>query len=132
MDDALALEVELREVLGRLEELPADAFNERITLRDRINDLEAAIAAATPIDPDGLREELAELLERHLTLVGTRMNPSMAHGGLGLAGGIDPNFLHKANSRIDALTGIKEVEARILEIERLLESGPPTAHRPPE
>ena len=49
------------------------------------------------------------------------MNPSMAHGGLGPAGGIDPNFLHKANSRIDELTGIRDVEARILEIERLLD-----------
>ena len=38
------------------EELPADAFNERITLRDRIIELEAAIAAATPIDPESLRE----------------------------------------------------------------------------
>ncbi|NNF88213.1 MAG: hypothetical protein HKM97_06780, partial [Acidimicrobiia bacterium] len=70
--------------------------------------------------------------ERYLDLVGTRMNPSMAHGGLGLAGGIDPNFLHKANSRIDEMTGIKDVEARILEIERILDSGPPTAHRPPQ
>jgi hypothetical protein len=131
MDDALALEVELQGVLEQLKELPVDAFDARITLRSRIIELEAAIAAATPIDPKSLREELAELKERHLELVGTRMNPSMAHGGLGLAGGIDPNFLHKANSRIDEMTGIKDVEARILEIERLLESPPPTADRPP-
>ncbi len=121
MDDAIALEVELSGVLEQLKELPVDAFNERITLRDRIIELRAAIGAATPIHADSLREELAELQARHLELVGTRMNPSMAHGGLGLAGGIDPNFLHKANSRIDEMTGIAEVEARILEIERLLD-----------
>ena len=129
MDDPFVLEMELTLARQDLEALPADAFNERITVRDRINELQAAIAACTPIEPDGLRKELAELKDRHLTLVGTRMNPSMAHGGLGLAGGIDPNFLHKANSRIDEMTGIREVEERILEIERLLESGPPTAHR---
>ena len=121
MDDALEMETELERVHEELRELPADSFNERITLRDRIIELEAAIGSATPIDRESLREELAELKERHLKLVGTRMNPSMAHGGLGLAGGIDPNFLHKANSRIDEMTGIAEVEARILEIERLLD-----------
>ena len=132
MHDPFDLEIELRNVTEQLKALPVDAFNERITLRDRIIELEAAIAASTPIRRDSLREELAELRRRHLELVRTRMNPSMAHGGLGLAGGIDPNFLHKANSRIVEMTGIKEVEARILEIERLLESGPPTAHRLPE
>ena len=121
MHDPFDLEIELRNVTEQLKALPVDAFNERITLRDRINELEAAIAAATPIRPERLREELSELRERHRKLVGTRMNPSMAHGGLGLAGGIDPNFLHKANSRIDEMTGIKEVEARILEIGRLLD-----------
>ena len=121
VDEPFELEMELNLVREDLEALPGDAFNERITLRDRIIELEAAIAASTPIDRESLREELAELKERHLELVGTRMNPSMAHGGLGLAGGIDPNFLHKANSRIDEMTGIAEVEARILEIERLLD-----------
>ncbi|RZV43435.1 MAG: hypothetical protein EX267_08265 [Acidimicrobiia bacterium] len=120
MDDTFELELQLRYAQEDLKALPADAFNERITVRDRIIELEAAIAAATPIRPDSLREELSALRERYLDLVGTRMNPSMAHGGLGLAGGIDPNFLHKANSRIDEMTGIKDVEARILEIERLL------------
>jgi hypothetical protein len=121
MDDAFELELQLARTREDLDALPGDAFNERITLRDRIIELEAAIAAATPIDRESLRDELAELKDRHLELVGTRMNPSMAHGGLGLAGGIDPNFLHKANSRIDEMTGIAQVEARIREIERLLD-----------
>jgi hypothetical protein len=121
MDDVFELELQLRYAQEDLEALAANAFNERITLRDRIIELEAAIASSTPIRRDSLRQELAELEKKRLKLVGTRMNPSMAHGGLGLAGGIDPNFLHKANSRIDEMTGIKAVEARILEIERLLD-----------
>ncbi len=105
-----------------LRELPVDAFNDRITLRDRIIELEAVIAAATPIAADSLRSELSELEAKRLVMVKTRMNPANANGGLGLAGGIDPNFLHKANRRIDEMTGIGEVEARILEIQRLLDT----------
>ncbi|MDH3540113.1 MAG: hypothetical protein OEP52_08970 [Acidimicrobiia bacterium] len=131
MDDPFELELELRMVREDLQELPPDAFNERISLRDRIIELEAAIAEATPVAEDSLRRELIELEAERLAMVKTRMDPSNAHGGLGLGGGIDPNFLHKANRRIDELTGIKQVEARIREIERLLERLPPTAHRPP-
>ena len=122
MADPFELEIELANARAELEELPADAFNERITLRDRIIELEAAKAAATPPAHDSLRAELARLRAKHDELRRTRMDPSNAHGGLGLAGGIDPNFLHKANRRIDELTGIKDVEARIREIERILET----------
>lgn len=120
MADPFELQIELEMAREELEHLPADDFHARITLRDRINGLEAAMAAATPVRADSLRTELAALREKHHHLMRTRINPSMAHGGLGLAGGIDPNFLHKANRRIDEMTGIKEVETRILEIERLL------------
>lgn len=122
MDDPFELEIELRMVREDLREQPVDAFNERITLRDRIIELEAAIAAATPIAADSLRGELSELEAKRLVMVKTRMNPANANGGLGLAGGIDPNFLHKANRRIDEMTGIGEVEARIREIQRLLDT----------
>ena len=121
MSDPFELELELDMAREDLAHLPADAFNERITLRTRIIELEAAIAAATPARVDSLEAELAALRERHLDLMRTRINPATAHGGIGLAGGIDPNFLHKANRRIDEMTGIEAVEARILEIERLLE-----------
>ncbi|NNC91911.1 MAG: hypothetical protein HKN80_05415 [Acidimicrobiia bacterium] len=131
MDDPFELEIELRMVQEDLRELPAEAFNERITLRDRIIELEAAIAASTPVPVESLQSELVELEAKRIELVKTRMDPSNSNGGLGLAGGIDPNFLHKANRRIDELTGIKAVEARIREIERLLERKPPTTHRPP-
>jgi len=121
MDDPFDLEIELRMVRDDLRDLPAEAFNDRITLRDRIIELEAAIADATPVAEDSLRRELDELEAKRLAMVKTRMDPSNAHGGLGLGGGIDPNFLHKANRKIDELTGIREVESRILEIQRLLE-----------
>jgi len=120
MDDAFELGLELEMVKDDLQALAPDAFNERITLRTRIIELEAAIAAATPVPEDSLRRELAMLEAKRLELVGARMDPSNSHGGLGLAGGIDPNFLHKANRRIDKLTGIKDVEKRILEIQRIL------------
>lgn len=120
MDDAWELELELRMVREELKKVPADAFNDRITLRERINELEAAVAAATPVREETLRRELTQLELKRLDLVKTRIDPSNSHGGLGLAGGIDPNFLHKANRKIDALTGIAGVEARIREIRRLL------------
>ncbi len=123
MDDPFELELELRMTRDDLRELPDDAFNERITLRDRIIELEAAIAETTPVDEESLRRELADLEVKRLAKVKTRVDPSNAHGGLGLGGGIDPNFLHKANRQIDALTGVKEVEQRIREIERLLAKG---------
>ena len=122
MADPFELEIELSTIRAELEHLPPDAFNERISIRDRIIELEAAIAAATPPPRDSLRAELTELRAKHDELRRTRINPATAHGGLGLAGGIDPNFLHKANRRIDEMTGIEAVEARILEIERLLET----------
>ncbi len=122
MDDAFELELELRMVREDLEALPSDAFQDRITLRERINELEAAVAAATPVQEENLRRELAALETRRLQLVNSRIDPSNSHGGLGLAGGIDPNFLHKANRKIDALTGIGAVEDRIREIKRLLET----------
>ncbi len=130
MEDAFELELELRRAREELAELPADAFNGRIDLRGRIIELEAAMAAASPVREESLRNELAALEAKRLEMVKTRMDPSNAHGGLGLGGGIDPNFLHKANRRIDELTGIKEIEARIREIQRLLERGT-TAHRQP-
>lgn len=122
MEDAFELELELRQVEEELETLPPEAFNDRITLRQRINELRAAIAAATPVREDSLRSELAALEAERLRLLGSRIDPSNAHGGLGLAGGIDPNFLHKANRQIDEMTGIGEVERRIREIRRLLAS----------
>ena len=121
MADPFELEIELETAREELKNLPADDFNQRITIRDRILGLEAAIAQATPVPADSLEAELTALRAKYHQMMRTRINPSMAHGGLGLAGGIDPNFLHKANSRIDQMTGIREVEARILEIERLLE-----------
>jgi len=121
MADPFELEIELETAREELKQLPADDFNGRITIRDRIIELEAAVAAATPLAADTLRAELAALRQKHLEMMRTRINPSTAHGGLGLAGGIDPNFLHKANRKIDEMTGIKNVEERILEIERLLE-----------
>jgi hypothetical protein len=121
MEDPFELELELDIVREELEALPAEAFNERITRRDRVIELEAAIAAARPIRAESLRQELAELETRRLSLVKSRIDPSNSHGGLGLAGGIDPNFLHAANRKIDALTGIREIEKRIREIRRLLD-----------
>lgn len=120
MPDAFEIELELANAQEELAGLPTDAFNERITARDRILTLEAALAAARPIQADSLRDELKRLQATHHRLSRTRMDPSIANGGLGSSGGIDPNFLHTANRKIDAMTGIKEVEARILEIERLL------------
>ena len=121
MPDSFELELELATAKEALAHLPADAYHERISARERILELAAAVAEATPIQPDSLRTELARLRTTHRRLSRTRMDPSNANGGLGSSGGIDPNFLHKANLKIDAMTGIAEVEARIAEIERLLD-----------
>jgi hypothetical protein len=120
MADPFELEIELKMAREELKHLPADDFNQRITLRDRILEIEAAIAAATPVAADSLQAELTALRARYHQMMRTRINPSMTNGGFGLAGGIDPNFLHKANRKIDEMTGIKGVEERILEIERIL------------
>lgn len=130
--DPYELELELAIAREELAALPSDAFQERITARQRILALEADLAAATPIPVGSLTEELARLRETHRRLRSARLDPSNANGGLGMGGGIDPNFLHRANRRIDELTGIAAIEARIREIERLLgdaDREPPTANR---
>ncbi len=123
MTDAFELEIELATTREQLADLPGDAFNDRITLRDRIIELEAAVAAATPVQRDTLLTELRGLKATRARLVKARMDPSIANGGLGSGGGVDPNFLHTANRKIDAMTGVSDVESRILEIERLLGTG---------
>jgi hypothetical protein len=52
MADPFELEIELKMAREELKHLPADDFNQRITLRDRILEIEAAIAAAGSAWPE--------------------------------------------------------------------------------
>ena len=121
MDDPFDLELELRLTREKLADLAPDAYQERITVRDRILDLEARRARATPSNREELARELTELELKRAELRRARLSSVNSNGGLGLSGGIDPNFIHAANKKIDASTGLPDVEERIREIRRQLQ-----------
>lgn len=121
MDDPFDLELELRLAKDELDHLAPDAYQERITVRERILDLEARRGRATRPSREELTRELAQLELTRAELRRARLSSVNANGGLGMGGGIDPNFIADANKKIDATTGLPEVEERIRDIRRQLE-----------
>lgn len=100
----------LSDVTARLETIPADAYGERITLREEERELrgrlrEAGNLLSGPEDLESLRRRIREIEHRIEAAVGNRLSASAA-AQTGRGGGIDPRDVHMLNRKLDAAAGM--------------------------
>jgi hypothetical protein len=117
--DPEQIQYDLELTRRRLAELPVGAYERRIETRERLRELQTELSLATRPSREVLLEELAALEARRTELADARIKGSFSSGGV-TGSGIDPDFLHMANAKIDHETGIAHVEARIRTVKRLL------------
>jgi len=122
-DSLEALREELSEIQKQLYELPADAFRERVGLRDRQRELRALAGPMQMrmIPTDALLEKLADLerqrdalLENHLDMAHT--GGATGAGGGGGSAGIDLEHVMNINDAMDRSSGRGALEKEIQEI----------------
>jgi len=104
----------LSDVTARLETVPADAYGERITLREEERGLrgrlrEAGNALTGPQDLESLRRRIREIDQKIESAVGNRLSASAA-AQTGRGGGIDPRYVHMMNRKLDAAAGMDELK----------------------
>lgn len=127
MSDIDAILRELGEIDQKLEDLPADAFDERITLRSRHEELrqEAAQLAAAAADDRPTSEIQAELgaLRHQLQQIEDGKIDVVVQSGGGSAAGPGAEGLGAIglNQQIEAAQGADEIRGRIEHLRRLLE-----------
>jgi hypothetical protein len=114
---------ELSEIQRQLYELPADAFQKRVELRDRQTELRALAGPLRmrTVSTDELLASLAGLERRRDALFGDHLD--MAHtggatgaGGGGGGAGIDLEQVMKINEAIDRSSGRDALEKKIQEL----------------
>ena len=117
---------ELEEIDEKLETLPADAFNERITLRQRKEELKAEVADLAShserLQPtDRLLDERAALLRKLDAIGSDYVDVEVLGGGGGEfvpgTGGSDAGGLDR---KIDHAQGADQIRRRISEIDAVL------------
>ena len=122
-DSLEALRKELSDIEKQLYELPADAFRERIGLRDRQMELRALAGTLhmQTVSTDDLLAKLADLerqrnalLEDHLDMAHT--GGATGAGGGGGGAGIDLQHVMKINEAIDRSSGRDVIEKEIQEL----------------
>lgn len=118
---------ELVEILERLHELPDDAFEERIELKNRQHDLRARMATAlreerraTPGSAQAIRRELNQVRRRKEQLVNQRTATSAGASGGDFGSASVVHFQQMQAKQNDAL-GLPELDARIAELQWELE-----------
>jgi len=119
MSDIDAILRELAEIDEKLETLPADAFNERITLHDRQTELRAEVArlsAEIPADRPtaDIEAELASLENRLAEIKGERIDVVEQSGGGDAAGaGAEGLGATGINWQIEQAEGAPAIRDRI-------------------
>jgi chromosome segregation ATPase len=119
MSDIDAILKELNEIDVKLDELPADAFNERITLRERHEELQAeakqlAAAAHSDRPTADIEAELASLEQRLSDIKGERIDVVEQSGGGDAAGaGAEGLGAQGINWQIEASEGVPQIRERI-------------------
>lgn len=121
---------EMGRIADRLAALPVEAFAERLELRQRQEQLRLTasdLSARAPVDRHALQAELEHLLGRWDALQKERIDVVAQSGG-GSQGGDAFSGAHavRVNLQIDAARGRDQIESRIAEIRRLLDSKPKT------
>lgn len=126
-DDLHRVLDELLAVEQRLGEAPADAFAERVQLRERMLELRAdaaAISRATTA-PGSLRRYLEQLELRRERIKRERLDRSWQDGGLG-GMGIPDKQTEELNRRIEEAYDLPELEREIVRIRGKLAAGTAT------
>ena len=120
-DDLSAILDEILNVKSNLRVLPADAFSERIELRVRLVELQAAVADAAhePATREALRRRLEQLEQRRDALMDRRVDPSWQDGSLG-GTGISAEQTAEINRRIDQAADRPALDAEIASVRRRL------------
>ena len=116
-DDLGAILDEILSIRKSLREIPADAFEQRIELRDRLLGLQAALATVpreSAQDPD-LRRRLEQLERRRDALLDLRMDHSWSDGGLGGAG-VPAEQTEAINRQIDQAGGLPALDMEIARV----------------
>lgn len=124
MTDADDTHRELADINRRLAELPDDAFNARIDLRERRDELRAeALRRGRADTPTAeLEADLRRLRRRYDELVARRLSAGHVGGAGGDGGGgFEPVVLANLNAAIDRGSGIDDVEEAIRVLERELD-----------
>lgn len=126
MSDINAIFRELEEIDEKLDTLPADAYNERITLRERKEDLKAQAADlanhSEALQPtDRLLAERTALVQKLDAIGAQSIDVVMQSGGGGAAGpGAEGLGATGLNRKIDQAQGGEQIRARISEIDTIL------------
>ena len=126
MNDIDAIFRELEEIDKKLDSLPADAFNERITLRERKEELKAQAGDladhSEALQPtDRLLDERTALLQKLDAIDSQGIDVVMQSGGGGAAGpGAEGLGATGLNRQIDQAQGGDQIRARVAEIDRIL------------
>jgi hypothetical protein len=117
LDEILSVKKSIREV-------PADAFGERVELRERLLGLQAATAAASEetTSASTLLRYVEQLERRRDALLDQRIDPSWQDGSMG-GMGITARQTAEFNRRIDVATDLPALEEEIAQIRARLTNG---------
>jgi hypothetical protein len=112
-----ALTRRIGEIEDRLAALPADAFNERITLHEEERELRTELRHAGhelfgEDETEMLRLQIADLERRIEAARGVRLSASAA-AQTGRGGGIDPEHVHAINAALDRSSGVGGLQAEL-------------------
>jgi len=112
-----ALTRRIGEIGDRLAALPADAFNERITLHEEERELRTELRRAGHElfgeDEAGMvRRRIADIERRIRDVRGTRLSASVG-AATGYGGGIDPEYAHALNAALDEAGGVGGLQAEL-------------------
>ena len=107
----------ITDIDDRLAALPADAFDERITLREDRSALTALLrsegaALSDAKDLAAIRRRVAVLEHRIEEARGNRLSAS-AGAQTGRGGGIDPRYVHAINAKLDEAAGVAELRKEL-------------------
>ena len=111
---------ELVVLAERLDSLPADAFDERLTAKMRQSELRDAVRniglAGDILSADQLERQIATLRSRIESHYGNRISHSSG-AQTGLGGGLDPKYLHEMHRAMDAAVDIGRLKDELRRLE---------------
>lgn len=108
-------------ILGeRLEQLPDDAFGERLTIRTRQRDLRVAVQsialAGDLMSADQLERRIDFIRSRIKAHYGNRLTTSSGPQ-TGMGGGLDPKYLHQMNRAMDKANNIDALKKELRKLD---------------
>lgn len=116
---------ELTLLAERLDQLPSDAFGERLEIRMRQDELRESVRrhalAGDLMSADQLERRITELRHRIEAHYGNRLSSSSGPQ-TGLGGGLDPKYLHQMNRAMDEAGDIEGLKTELRKLEDRLKA----------